>query len=176
MEYKVSKFVSGFSSYGALETQPRLAKSMAIELLACGVKEIAVSRAGDTPLIEYSLAGKDFSIFFLQQDLREFDYTALHEKGITIDVYYHRAAMDIPAHYTGWVGELFRSLFERMPIGGAFVTDDICADPSISWIHDCYDDFPLSFEGISMACTPSQHTPRGDFGNDAARLHNLCHL
>lgn len=149
MQYKVSKFVAGYSTYGALEGQYRLANAMAMELLACGVRDISVSCVGDTPRIEYSLAGKDFSIFFLQQDLLTFDYAALRDKVITIDAYYHRAAMDIPSYYQGQVGELFRSLFEGMPVGGAFVTDDICAAPDIAWVHDCYEDFPLSFDGIS---------------------------
>jgi hypothetical protein len=149
MSYKFSKFAAGFSNYGAIEFQPCLARAMAIELLACGVREIQVSCQGDTPLIQYSLAGKDFSIFFLQEDLLSFNCERLSAQGLAVDVYYHRAAMEIPSTYSCEGRELFRSLFQQMPTGGAFVTDDIAASshPPMAW--DCSDQFPSSFDGVS---------------------------
>ena len=147
--YKNNKFINGFSSYTSIDSEYSLSLAMAIELTACGVSSVVISETSLGKAIAHNLGGREYEVYFVQGDVRDVSLPQLTEQiGAQIDVYYHRAAMNVPSQYLGSVKPLLRELFEQMPFGGVFVTDDISVCPQFHSIADYTDFFPMSFDGV----------------------------
>lgn len=147
--YKNDKFINGFSTYTSIDREYSLSIAMATELMACGVSSVVISETSLGTSLTYNLGGREYEVYFLQGDVRDVSVRQLTEQvGAPIDVYYHRAAMDVPSQYLGSAKPLLRELFEQMPFGGVFVTDDISVCPQLHSIADYTDYFPMSFDGV----------------------------
>jgi hypothetical protein len=145
--YKFDKLGSGFASYGCLEGGYSLSVAIATELSACGVSEFEIVSTRLGPAIEYTILGIDYHVCFIQGDVLHVSVGELASQArMPIDTYYHRAAMEIPGAYQGEGMCFMKDVFQQMPEGGVFVTDDICASPALGWIADYSSSFPMSFE------------------------------
>lgn len=145
--YRFDKLGGGFASYICLEGGYLLSVAIATELSACGVSEFEIVSTRLGPAIEYGILGVDYHVCFIQGDLLTVSVDELAaQAGIPIDSYYHRAAMEIPGTYQGEGMCFMKDVFQQMPEGGVFVTDDICASPTLGWLADYSSSFPMSFE------------------------------
>lgn len=147
--YRFNKLGSGFASYNLINGEYFLAIAIATELKACGVEQFIIENSSIGHSISYELYGRDYRIYFVEGDVLAAPVgTLVQEIGMPLDTYYHRAAMEIPSRYEGDARPFFATLFQQMPVGGVFVTDDIAASPEWHWMSDYSDSFPLHFEGI----------------------------
>ena len=146
--YVDAKKLDGFAGYYRLD-RGQLSHAIAYELGACGASNLVLDDRGGVPVLRYSILrdsaeqSHNFEISFLARNFSEMSADDIEDHvGGVVDVYYHRAAMSIPLYYSALSNGSLREIYQRMPIGGYFVTDDIGLDSDIKVAVDCRSEFP----------------------------------
>lgn len=162
-KYCYDKVTKGCISYGFLKDPNQVAIGIALELASCGADDLKLDYSSDIPKITYTLPATNgrskHEVYFLNKDV-----TTITSDDISqvfpnkVDVYYQRAAMSIPENYH--TNNYFLSvLFNKISLGGNFVTDDIAMINSPQTVKDyrlisydnCSEYFPEEFAELPGA-------------------------
>jgi hypothetical protein len=152
-EYSTQKRIEGYAPYYHLNSERNLAVALISELKACGGQLVDLCVTDEVPVLQYTLPADDqdvkrssHRVFFLHKKLQDLTRDDIRTTiGSRIDVYHHRAAMELPSHYEALSQDIFPMILHLMPPEGVFVTDDIGIDS----FYNTWVDFAFSFPEVA---------------------------
>ncbi|MCQ9206630.1 MAG: 50S ribosomal protein L11 methyltransferase [Omnitrophica bacterium] len=161
--YTQYKFRHGYAAGYDLDTKEKIIGALAAELNGLGVSKVKIETNGTCPMIRFKWSYKganqqDYAITFIDADITKPEnymdtVRELSEFG-KIDLYYQRAAQEVPITYTEPSCFLYE-MHELLNEGGFFVTDDCAATLDYTLSEITYTDygshFPLQNEVVDVA-------------------------
>ncbi len=152
-DYSESKRLAGYAPYFHLNSERKLAIALITELQACGGEFVSLHHKRDVSELTYSLPSDDrlksrsiHSVFFVNKKLEHLTREDVTETiGCHVDVYHHRAAMELPSRYPLLGKSVFPMILKLLSESGLFVTDDIGIDD----FYNNMVDFSFSFPEVS---------------------------